>query len=313
MDWLNNNPLTGMYGPHFLLLYGGFIVAVMIGCRFAVNRSDSTREGRIPPIPQNPDPYEIAYLRGGPNELARLVMFDLVRMGYAEISEKGIRRCEPHPPATALIELQRAVFKKITTHKIPANLFKTENLREVVSHFCQDYELHLRRERLIAEPDARSKALIVWGIGAALIVGLCIYKLSASLADDHYNVFFMLTMAAVSTLILYFVCRPRRLSARGRKYLERLQAAFASLPTRAKVQGSRAALAADPTTLLLVGVFGIPALAGTPFDSYHRTFTQSTPSGGGSCGGGCGSGGCGGGGCGGGGCGGGGCGGCGGA
>jgi hypothetical protein len=36
VDWLYNNPLAGMYGPHFLLLYGGFIAAVMIGCRFAL-------------------------------------------------------------------------------------------------------------------------------------------------------------------------------------------------------------------------------------------------------------------------------------
>src|SRR5688572_33475134 len=109
MDWLSNNPVANMYGPHFLLLYLTVILAVMVGCRWAARRSDSTSGELPPPIPVNPDPYEIAYLRGGPNEVARLVVFDLVRLGYVKLRSNAIRRSEVHPDPALLNELQNAV------------------------------------------------------------------------------------------------------------------------------------------------------------------------------------------------------------
>ncbi len=32
MDWLSNNPVANMYGPHFLLLYGVVIVITLGAC-----------------------------------------------------------------------------------------------------------------------------------------------------------------------------------------------------------------------------------------------------------------------------------------
>ena len=41
------------------------------------------------PIPTKPDPYEIAFLRGGENEVTRLLAFDLINRGYLRVAEKG--------------------------------------------------------------------------------------------------------------------------------------------------------------------------------------------------------------------------------
>jgi hypothetical protein len=100
----------------------------------------------------------------------------------------------------------------------------------------------------------------------------------------------------------------RRLSDRGRAYLDQLRLAFADLKTHAKVQAN-SAVPDVSATLLMVSLFGLTSLKGTPQASYAALFPQAASSGcgGGACGGG--GGGCGGGG---GGCGGGGCGGCGG-
>ena len=318
MDWLSTNPVANMYGPHFLLLYLGFILAVMIGCRWMVRRSDSTTGELPPPIPLNPDAYEIAYLRGGSNEVARLVIFDLVRLGFAELRGKEIWRSQDHPDPAQLNELQKSVFDRITATKTALELFKTEKLGEVVQHFCYDYETHLRTERLLAEPDAHSRSVTIWGFGAALIFGLGVYKLLAAMEHNRTNIWFMIIFGLLSISILYVVVRPHRLSARGRAYLERLQAAFIRLKVKAKGM-SKATAAADSSTLLLVGLFGAGALAGTPYAQYPQTFQRSAPQSGSSCGSGCGSSGassgCGSASCGGGGgsCGGGGCGGCGGA
>jgi uncharacterized protein (TIGR04222 family) len=77
MDFLFDNPLANLYGPYFLVLYICFIICTIIGYRVLRARLDETAHYAIPPIPVNPDPFEIAYLRGGANELARAVVFSL--------------------------------------------------------------------------------------------------------------------------------------------------------------------------------------------------------------------------------------------
>lgn len=77
MDFLFDNPLANLYGPYFLIFYVSFITCTIIGYRFLRARIDKTAHYAIPPIPVNPDPFEIAYLRGGANELARAAVFSL--------------------------------------------------------------------------------------------------------------------------------------------------------------------------------------------------------------------------------------------
>ena len=79
MDFLFDNPLANLYGPYFLILYGLLTVAAITGYRVLRNRLDRTEQFGIPPIPNNPDAFEIAYLRGGENELARTVVFSLAQ------------------------------------------------------------------------------------------------------------------------------------------------------------------------------------------------------------------------------------------
>ncbi len=62
MDFLLHNPLAEMYGPLFLLFYASVIVVTLATCRFLVHQSVSGTV-RVPRVPVNPDPYQIAYLR----------------------------------------------------------------------------------------------------------------------------------------------------------------------------------------------------------------------------------------------------------
>src|SRR3712207_6649261 len=88
MSWLIHNPIGDMYGPHFLLLYGIVIIATLVACKLASIWAE--RSMALPPllIPSQPDPYEIAYLRGGTNEVTRLAIFDLLQRGYLEMNEE---------------------------------------------------------------------------------------------------------------------------------------------------------------------------------------------------------------------------------
>jgi len=89
MDILLDNPLASMDGTFFLIFYVGFIVVTLVLFGLIKNRIDKSDTLTLPPIPPNIDPYEIAYLRGGTNEVARSVVFALMQKGLIEIKTEG--------------------------------------------------------------------------------------------------------------------------------------------------------------------------------------------------------------------------------
>ena len=328
MDWLMHNWVADMYGPHFLALYAMVILATFAACRLALWSSDWTARAPEARVPTNPDPYEIAYLRGGVNELIRSIIFKLIQQNFLRVDQTGkeplIARTSTVPPRHRLSPVEERAYDWFVTPRAAAGIFSSGGLSGVIEPFCTTYEEKLRRDNLLMPADVRQAAIGIWLAGTLLIAGLGGYKLLVALSKGRTNVGFLIIMCIVALLILIRVCRAPRISRRGRLYLERLQLAFSGLKaqplnlmTNAATASSAAAV--DTTPLLLVGLFGVGALSGTAYDYYQQTFRRASMTGG-TCGGsttGCGSGSSGGdsgggGGCGGGGCGGGGCGGCGG-
>ena len=75
----NHNPLADLSGPHFLLLYACVIVGTLFWVALSRQGLDPASEERPPLVPAHPDPYEIAYLRGGENEVTRVTVFSLIQ------------------------------------------------------------------------------------------------------------------------------------------------------------------------------------------------------------------------------------------
>ena len=65
MNFLFDNPLANMSGGWFLLLYGTIIVLTAITFKVYKSSLDWTAKLQLPLVPQTPNPFEIAYLRGG--------------------------------------------------------------------------------------------------------------------------------------------------------------------------------------------------------------------------------------------------------
>ncbi len=314
MDLLMHNPIADMYGPYFLLLYGAVIAVTFLACWWVLRSRDWTASLPTPPVPPSPDAYEIAYLRGGENEVVRSVIFSLVQRGYLQINQQGkepsIERAPEPPDRHQLPTLERRVFDWFSTPHTAGEVFRSSGLPEQIKSFCATYEQRLHRENLLMPAEMRTAAIQVWMAGALVIIALGGYKLFVALAKGRHNVAFLVVMAIVSLLLLIKICHLPRLSSKGRAYLRNLQLAFERL--KARTAGATAApavnsaAAVDPSLLLLVGVFGVAALSGTPYDYYQQTFRRAA-AGGGSCGssscsssggdgggGGCGGGGCGG-------------------
>lgn len=314
MNWLFENPLSELQGPIFLPLYAGVIGLILVEARWRVGRADRSREFAPEPIPTKPDPIEIAYLRGGPNEVTRLLIFDLIRRGFLEIVatpqrftksvETTVQQATGHPEVSRLSPDEALAFEYFNRPKKPAEFFQATGLAKQLADGFEPMAAELRVEGLISSREQVDAAWKAWLTGALMILAFGGFKLSVALAKGRTNVLFLLVLAAVGLVALAIACKVPRLTRRGKVYLTDLRIAFAGLKPRVAEPADPASL--DPALILVPAVFGVAALTGTPYAYAPNLFRSATDSSGG-CGGAIGS--CGGGGCG---CGGGGCGGCGG-
>jgi uncharacterized protein (TIGR04222 family) len=297
------NPIANMHGPLFLLFYAFVIGVTLLVCRLSLQR-DLTANLPLPLIPTNPDPLEIAYLRGGENEVTRLVVLDLIQRGYLEIDRQKIKQSINRPNVNILTSLERDVLDKFLSPRKANQIFESQLPGKVKQH-CTVYEQRLQNEQLLSSDKASSVARRIAWKGGLIILGLGSYKLIIAAVNGRSNVMFLIIMAIISIIILMNVCKVPRQSDRGKAYLQALQQTFEQLKNQVSNTTSNAG---DLNNVLLpVAVFGVSILAASPFAEFEKLFHISAATANGGVSGGCGSS-CGGGG--GGGCGG--CGGCGG-
>lgn len=328
--WLLQNPIANMPGPWFLLLYAVVAVCGLVAAAIVILLSDPTRDREDLSIPEPLDPYEIAFLRGGNPEVTRLAVFDLLQRGVIELADR--KKFLGFLPQGKQLQLGSAPKESLGDNALllnaagwfesarnPFDIYAASNsLAKRMEAFSNQFEARLKEKELLESEEQRSLRATVC---VSLIIGfvaLSAYKITAALMTGHFNILFLIFFTIVSIVATVAVCRKRRLSHLGRRYLKQLQLAFHALKAAGKQhrngaidKESEVASHPNPALLMAMGIFGIVVLKESAFADFYQTYqrAQSTASG---CGSGCGAGGgCGGGGCGGG-CGGGGCGGCGG-
>jgi len=287
MDWLIDNPLASMYGPLFLVVYAVLIVFLIAFHKIRLNSLDWTWKLPPPQIPQNPDPYEIAYLRGGENEVARSVVFSLVQRGYLIHTKDFIKRHEffqkadTLPDIRLLSPLERKFFGSFHSPKTTKDIFGEGGLAEAISGYCYDYERKLENEKLLMPPELKNVAQRNAGIAAVVILLFGCFKFFAAITHGRFNVIFLIIMAIIAMIILYKTTKLPRLSRRGRAYLRELQTAFSKLKFQEQRKVDDVGVLQQPAysgvdpMLLMVGIFGVGALAGTSYDFFPQTFEKS--------------------------------------
>ncbi len=303
MDFLFDNPLANLYGPYFLVLYICFIICTIIGYRVLRARLDRTAHYQIPPIPVNPDPFEIAYLRGGANELARATVFSLNQKSLLRFANDG-KTSHVYPTGfqfdkRSLKPIERTALDWFKTTRQTKELFsQKDGLAVALKPYADTFQARLEMQNFF--PDAEMtrrnnrlalKAFLIFG-------GLGAYKIAAAILGGYWNIFGIVFVTVIGLFVLGIAAKIPRLTTLGKTYLERLQIAFERIkpsnhnPLFAPETVPSATFAAVDPFLLSVGVFGGAALAGTIYSDYNRAFeranNQSAASSGG-CGSGCGS------------------------
>lgn len=331
MDIFTHNPLANMVGPYFLLFYGALLAIFLYLGRRTARALDTSRDLKPLPVPENPNPFEIAFLRGGANEVSRLLVVELFQRGILVETRKRLFQktklvLAENINLSELDPALRGLAERFTKPCDPTALDQPTVQRSLgtqLEHWAQ----WVRDEQLAFEPAQRiaGKRYGLSLVGVFVAVG--VYKLAIAISNDHFNVFFLMALGLFGAIGIMAVVRLPRFTSRGKRYLEDLQAAYwnlkkTDLPKPDEFQPAASA-AWDPLLagscalpVLAMGLFGASALQSSAYATLSNRFANSSC--GSSCGAvsacasGCGAGGAGGGcGGGGGGCGGG-CGGCGG-
>ena len=264
MEWIAN-----MEGPAFLGLYAAVILTVLGGAFFAV-RSSAGADASDPLVPAAPNPYEMAYLRGGEREMAKLALIELARRGYIQQrmgsalrgGKAYLKRKTTHPSAAELPAPQRQIFELVEKEDKPvAKLIASRGFAKAVEGIKQEFLPRLEREGLLVSGWTRAKVLLA---GALTVAGLGGYKLVVALEKGRYNVGFLILFAIVALIALYSIVNTR-LTSRGKKYFLNTQEAYRGETSDVVLDVG----AAKPHEMLLqVGLFGAPILFGASGEAY---------------------------------------------
>jgi uncharacterized protein (TIGR04222 family) len=281
LDWMID-PME-MPGPQFLAFYAAVAASLTVLTWWLRHKYEGGPAPRLP----NADPYQIAFLRGGADEVLRVALFQLLDREALAVKDG---RIGPGPKADepARDDIEADVLAHFSIAAEPKTLFDGGRS----SRLCGRYEPELVRLGLLPGPEDRRRR---WRIGvpvAMLLTGLAIAKFSIGISRDR-PVLFLAGLGVFAPIVALAPLFQRR-TARGTALVKDLKEIFAGARETGLARG-----ASDAP--LAVAVFGLACLPESVWPWRKEVFPKA--GGGSSCGGGC-SGGCGGGGCGGGGCGG---------
>lgn len=286
MDFLINNPLASMSGPYFLVFYTSFIVAMIVIVAIMKTVVDSTGKLPIPQISNEVDPYEISYLRGEERELARSVIFSLIKKGFLEFSETkiSVKKSKYTGNIESISKIEQITLDWFGTERTTREVFEPTGLIEQLASYGRVYKEKLERQNMLVNDDIKAKLTFVRWFAIVAVIGLGFYKASAAIAKGHSNIIILVILAVIGFAVIYFMSFSPRISKLGKTYLRRLQLAFDTLknntldfytnPDKPQMPPQNTLTGIDPM-LLSVGVFGGGILAGTAFDSYNQAFKKS--------------------------------------
>lgn len=298
MEILFDNPIGSMYGPYFLALYAAVIFFTLMVIRVMKSFVDSTHKLPMPSISSQIDPYQVAYLRGGTNELARTVLFNLLQKNLLEHAEsKTLKITEAASNTSRLNSIETAAVGWIGNGRTNNEIFKSGGLTTQLEAFGRTYEHQLEEQQLLTDDQIKMKVAVVKWFAAATVAALGFYKVLAAFSRGKYNVMFIVVLGVVGLVFVFLSGKLPRISKLGKAYLARLQLTFENLkvhatppPANFHLQPSapQSSLNSIDPFLLSIGVFGGAALGGSVYESYNTIFQKSQKLNSSSCGAGCG-------------------------
>src|SRR6202011_1327630 len=112
-------PPFNLPGPQFLLFYLVFGAVVLIAIVALRRRAETDQVGKV----NLSDPFLIACLRGGKNEVLRLVTVSLIDRGLLKVTDSQLSASTPTAVKGVRLELEREVLSHFVTPRNAASVF----------------------------------------------------------------------------------------------------------------------------------------------------------------------------------------------
>lgn len=286
-------PFVDLPGPDFLNVFGVVAIGVFAAAWLAIRFADRTDRRPPPPVPQTPDPMEVAFLQGGVNQVIRTLVYDLVQHGYAALApENRVAPTGKTPAPGDLNALETRVFEMIQTRPKAHRLFENREHREALLALLAPVRERLAAEELIKPPSVKAWRTGAQIIGALILIGFAGAKIQAATASGE-NVSYLVFLCGAALAGLYalaYVLTRSHASRRGRAYLEAMRTAYEGrLKEAVSHIGSPGpeARAFQGASLFLIGLYGFAALKGTSESLFADHFKRASTADAGSCGASC--------------------------
>jgi uncharacterized protein (TIGR04222 family) len=225
------NPLARMDGPFFLAFYALLTFLVIYFLRYKSGRLINMEEaaGDLQ-IPLQPDPFEIAYLKGGEKQVLLLAIYSLINRGYLNVltndkkTDVRIGQKEKAPSLNALNDQEKLVFSSTTKKEMPITNFLNETFSEKFTACCEPHQKKLQTDDLLVSEEAEKKfkTLKIYCLWFMLLLSL--YKYMAAVQHGHKNIFFLFLFTIIACILINNVQKVK--FARRINYLDELKTAF---------------------------------------------------------------------------------------
>jgi uncharacterized protein (TIGR04222 family) len=217
------NPFD-LSGPPFLAFYTGVAAFTLAAVKLLIDAG----EAGVPPSLPLGDPYEIAWLRGGTPEAARIGVLALTDRGLLAVHGDNLvnsgsgQSFVRHPLESAILTCcGRYGTAATAVLKDPG-----------VERACASYRAELEQLQLMPDAGMRARRYAWFALAAAVLLGIAAIKIDIALGRGRYNVEFLLILSAIAVCALWLLVRRRR-TGLGNRMVRDLRWLFRALRQRA--------------------------------------------------------------------------------
>ena len=268
-------------GPLFLLFYSVAVVIVLI----LAHRKRVGVEGGDPPAGLM-NPYSIAFLRGGKNELIRVATISLIDRGFLEIREQNLKTTKTEFISVVRHAVEKGILQKCMQERETASLFDDPAIAASVSN----YDSELQEIGVLPNPDLKSKRNSILFKTVSLFVILAGVKLIKAVLEGRHNIGFLIVLLMISIGLAFKVINPR-MTQKGKLFLQDLRKLLQGLKSRA-ANGYVLRGGVSNELAMLAAVFGIASVPEVAIPGLKKVYAKASSSSSGfssSCGASCGS------------------------
>ena len=166
------NPFD-LSGPQFLVFYIGVAVIVVVAVKLAIDMG----EGSAPPALPLGDPYQIAWLRGGKPEAARIAVLSLVDRGLLVVDLDDL--VIPNQVRSLVLKpIESAILARCARSRTAAtDVFNDP----AVEQACASYQAQLERMQLTPDAGLRERRYYWLAIGAVILLAVALIKIEVAI------------------------------------------------------------------------------------------------------------------------------------